>query len=126
MKTVSRTSINQNLKSLDVLYGDTTTQKKALFYSKLAILELCGWIEETMDRVVFSCACRTVREPKNRERIEKKVILRTSGFDYQDHFRWMLTQVIGLHGVEQVERGMGSKKLNVLKSTLRKPEVAAE
>ena len=118
MKTVSRTSIHQNLKSLDVLYKRAATHKSALFYSKLAILELCGWVEETMDRVVRSCACRTLREPTNRGAIEENVILRTHGFDYNNHFRRMLTQVIVLHGVEQVERRMDSMKLQVLKSTL--------
>ena len=118
MKTISRTSIHQNLKSLDVLYRNAPTTKKALFYSKLALLELCGWVEETMDSVVRSCACRKLRDLENRKLIEQDAIKRTHSFSYQTHFRRMLTNVIGLHGVERVECHIDSTKLDAFKVML--------
>ncbi len=118
MKTVTRTSIQQNLRTLDVLYTTTTAPQKSMFYAKLAILELCGWIEETMDRIVSSCAGRTLREQTNRKTVEDNTIRRTHGFEYNEHFRRMLIQVIGLRGVERMERRADATRLQALKSTL--------
>ena len=74
MKTITKTTIGENLKSLDKLFVSSRSAKKALFYSKLAIFELCGWIEETMDRVVRSCATRNLKDQHNRKFIEEKAI----------------------------------------------------
>ena len=118
MKTITKTTIRENLKSLDKLFVSSRSAKKALFYSKLAILELCGWIEETMDRVVRSCATRNLKDQHNRKFIEEKVIKKTHGLGYSESFRRMLIQVVGLRGVEIVERSMDDSALQVLRSTL--------
>jgi hypothetical protein len=118
MKIVRRTSIHKTLKGLDVLYRRARTSKEALFFSKLGILELGGWIEETMDQVIRSCASRTLQKSANQERIEKEVILKNYNFDYENNFRKMLTQVIGLKGVEKRENGMDPIMLQKLKTTL--------
>jgi len=127
MKTISRTSIQRNLQSLDSLYNSATTPRKTLFYSKLAILELCGWIEETMDRMIRSCAKRTLRNQSNLESVEK-IVVNTHGFEYNAHFRRMLIIVIGLHGVERIERHADPVKLQAMKSmlgTLKRPRDTA-
>jgi hypothetical protein len=118
MKIITKTSIQQNLRTLDSLYRSAIDPKKCLFYSKLAILELCGWTEETMDKIVRSCAKRTLKNSTNIKNVEDSVIRRTHGFEYNDHFRRMLIQVIGLHGVEVVEHHVDTARLQTLKSTL--------
>lgn len=45
-------TIYKTLKDLDRLFTKETDPKKQLFYSKLALMELCGWIEVTMDNIV--------------------------------------------------------------------------
>ena len=55
---IARTYILDNLNKLDVRYRKAATLKDSLFYSKLAVLELCGWIEESMDDVILRCARR--------------------------------------------------------------------
>ena len=118
MKNIAKTSIRANLKTLYKLYTSSRSAKKALFYSKLATLELCGWIEETMDRIVRSCAVRNLRDQKNRKLVEEEVIEKTHAFGYKRSFRRMLIQVVGLRGVEIMERTMGSPSLRGLSSTL--------
>jgi hypothetical protein len=44
--------IENTLKELDRLYNKHTSLKKDIYYSKLAVIELCGWIEETCDAIV--------------------------------------------------------------------------
>jgi hypothetical protein len=101
---IAKTYISTNLKSLDVLYQGSASVKHGLFYSKLAIIELCGWIETTMDDVITRCANRNLRNPANRNHIQTTTIRRNYGFKYEDNFRRMLIQVIGLKYVERVER----------------------
>jgi hypothetical protein len=43
------------LNHLDTLYNESSSQNKDIeptYYSKLAVLEYCGWIEESLDLIV--------------------------------------------------------------------------
>ena len=92
--------------------------RNGLFYSKLAIIEFCGWIEISMDDIVKRCANRNLRNSANKTYIEKDIIKRTYGFEYDKHFRKMLIQVIGLKHVERIENRSDSVKLQRLQSAL--------
>ena len=100
---IAKSYIKSNLKQLDRLYGSAGTQKKELYYSKLAMLELCGWLEESMDDVVQKCANRVLREVRNRNYVAEKIVKPTYGFEYEKHFRKMLISVVGLLTIEKVE-----------------------
>jgi len=113
-----------NLSKLDRLYRNASTVKEGLFYSKLALLELCGWIEESMDDIVMRCCIRCVRDERNRKFIRKQVVERTYGFEYDKHFRKMLISMIGVIGVERLERKIPPQTLAQLKATLHALELA--
>lgn len=100
---IARAYMQDNLSRLDSLFRRARTSKEALFYAKLAVLELCGWIEESMDDVILRCAMRCLRDPKNRRHVREQVVKRTYGFEYEKHFRAMLTRVVGLMNVERLE-----------------------
>jgi hypothetical protein len=53
---IAKTYILNNLSTIEKLYNDSSSIKNSLFYSKLAILELCGWTEESMDDIIKKCA----------------------------------------------------------------------
>ena len=67
---------------------------------------MCGWIEESMDDVILSCARKYLKEPVNRDYCEKQIVKRTFGFDYHNNFRFMLIRLLGLIVVEKIERQM--------------------
>lgn len=115
---ITRIYILDTLKMLDQKFKKSTSQKESLFYSKLAILELCGWIEESMDDVVLRCARRHLKIRKNVNFLETEIVKRTSGFDYQNHFRRMLIQLIGLINVEKIEKIVDQNKRLKLMATL--------
>jgi hypothetical protein len=115
---IARIYLEANLRRLDRLYRDARTTKDALFFSKLAVLELCGWIEESMDDVVLRCSMRCLRDPSNRRQVKDSVVKKTYGFEYHKHFREMLTRLIGLVEVEKLERRLDATKHARLKSTL--------
>jgi hypothetical protein len=89
-----------------------------MFFSKLAILELCGWIEESMDDIIMRCADRNIKETKNIDHVKSQIVAPTYGFEYHRHFRRMLIQLIGLVNVERIERTVDPIKRDRLKSTL--------
>jgi hypothetical protein len=59
--------------------------------SKLAVLELCGWIEGEFDELVIRAATGRA----DLEWLRREVITRTNGFSYGDHLRPMLCRVLG-------------------------------
>ena len=103
---IAKSYILENLRSLDYRYRNARSAKEALFCSKLAILELCGWIEESMDDVVRRCAARHLKEQANRNFCEGQIIRRNYGFDYQGNFRSMLMRLMGLVIIEKLERNV--------------------
>jgi hypothetical protein len=115
---IAKTYISRNLKSLDVLYQGSASVRHGLFYSKLAIIELCGWIETSMDDVIIRCANRNLSIAANRNHIRTSTIKRNYGFKYEENFRRMLIQVLGLKYVERVERRADSAKFQKLVAAL--------
>lgn len=98
---VNITGISNTINELDILYNSNSAQ--GVYYSKLALLELCGWIEQTMDNIIKDCSNSKLTEPANISFVEKKIIDRTNGFHYDSHFRPMLMKLIGLIKLEQIE-----------------------
>jgi hypothetical protein len=101
---IAQTYILSNLKSLDYSYRHAKTAKDAQFFAKLAILELCGWIEESMDDIILRWGRKRLRETANRTYCEKQIVKRTNGFDYDSHFRNMMIRLLGIIAVEKIER----------------------
>lgn len=116
---IAKSYIQANLRALDKKYRESISQKDSLFYSKLAILELCGWIEESMDDIVLRCAKRHVRGKKNRDYFLSQIVRRTHGFDYQAHFRRMLIHLIGIINVERIERAIDANTRAQFEAALR-------
>ncbi len=100
---ISNLSILKNLVRIDRLYQKPGPQIEALMHAKLGVLELCGWVEETMDKIVIEASQRCLASQSHRDYIENRVVKSTYGFQYEDHFRKMLIGVIGLKGVQEME-----------------------
>jgi hypothetical protein len=101
---IAKSYIEKNLRQIERLYNQSATVQKGLYFSKLALLELCGWIEISMDDIILRLAKRVLRDSDHLKYLKEEVIRRTYGFEYEKHFRRMLQAVIGLSGVERMER----------------------
>lgn len=118
---VNKNTIQNNLLQLEHCFNAASSRRsrsenrKLLYYSKLAILELCGWVEEAMDDIVLSCSRRCITMPDNLAKVVG-LVDRTWGFDYSDDFRKMLIQVIGIVNVEKLEGTIDSVKLQMMKT----------
>jgi hypothetical protein len=96
--------INDLLKELQKLYDNPTDQTRKDYYSKLALLELCGWLELVQDEIIKHFSETKLTEQDNKEEIVKFVIGKTYGFDYMDHFRPMIIKLIGYKETEAFEK----------------------
>jgi hypothetical protein len=115
---ISRSYITSNLAALHRRFLNATSQQESLFFSKLAILELCGWIEESMDDIVMRCAIRHLKLQDNRSYCEKEFVNKTYGFDYHRNFRFMLIRLLGLINVEKIETRVDQVKRDRMTSAL--------
>jgi len=115
---ISKSYIFNNLKTIESLYRKSPTTKNCLFYSKLAILELCGWIEESMDDIILRCAKRYLKDNDNLKFVKDKVVKKTYSFEYERHFKKMLIQILGIINLEKLEKKFDSIKFNLFESNL--------
>jgi hypothetical protein len=71
--------------------------------SKLATIELCGWLEEEFDRLIRIVANGRISDANW---VETDVIGNTYGFVYAKHWRAMLCKVVGEVFARRVEAAM--------------------
>lgn len=114
---IKKLNIHNNIESIDKLFNLTRSKKELFFYSKLAILELCGWIEITMDDIILTYSKKKLTVPHNRVQIENSV-KRLYSFEYEK-FRDLTTDLIGLVKIEKLENKLDlTGSLQILRTTL--------
>ncbi len=115
-----------SLTLLNLISGQTLINKRYLkskttrdtsYYSKLAVLELCGWIEMSIDDCIIKTANRILSDQTSKKVIEDR-IKRTYGFEYENHFRSLIMALIGIHGFEKVEKKISPAIITNFKSEL--------
>lgn len=114
---LTKSYISRSLNSLDVKYRRSTSQTDNLFYSKLALLELCGWLEESIDTIILDYAKKNIKENNNLKIIAERIKY-NSGFAYEKNFKSLLVIVVGLIVFEKIEKNIDTSKLVLFKSTL--------
>jgi len=113
--------ILSSLTMLDREYNNALSSpdpNKAVYFSKLAIIEYCGWIEETMDAIIAAYAKGNVKTPPFIESLNSK-INKTYGFQYKKHFRPLLVHIVGIIRCERIQSTLDSNgDLTILESEL--------
>jgi hypothetical protein len=89
------------LKQLDSWYRDPSQGgDRPKLLSKLATIELCGWIEGEFDRLINEAQKITINDS---DWVKKNVVDSTYGFSYDEHFRKMLCRLFGEFLVRKIE-----------------------
>ena len=115
---ISTSYICKTLDELERLYRTSSSQKKAIYFSKLAIIELCGWIEETVDDIFITHVNRKCRIKSNKEFYRDEVVKRNNSFQYKK-IRGMLIQLVGIIETERLEQKLErNSNITLLKSYL--------
>jgi hypothetical protein len=115
--------IETNLDALDKSYLSSKSNKSKMYLSKVATLELCGWIEVSIDDSIPRCSNRILKTKKSKDSVEDKV-KNTYGFEYEKHFRSLITLLIGHFGFERIEKGIDAQIVANFKSELGNLKVA--
>ena len=102
---IAYTYIHNNIRSLNNRYVRSKTTKEADFLSKLAILELCGWLEVSVDDMI-ECAGRRLLKDQSHQKFLKNRVKTTYGFEYDKNFRSLMAFVVGLYGLEIIEKSI--------------------
>ncbi len=114
---VIKKHILTTIQQLDKLYNAAPTTE-ATFYSKLAIIELCGWIEHSMDNIADNFANRYLTSIPFKD-IFSNIKKGTYGFEYKKNFRKMLGNTVGLHNMEAIELTLtATGEIAILEATL--------
>lgn len=121
---VSVDKIEDTLKWLEKCYDNSkdTYIKESRIYSKMAVLELSGWVEESMDGIILNLADKKLDSKNARRRLEK-IILNVNGFTYEKHFLKMLRKSIGIINEESIKKQIYDRAdgtLNKFKTALDK------
>lgn len=113
--------IENDLKRLQVLYADSMNGPDAdipVYFSKLGVLELAGWIEEAFDSIADRAVKYRVKTAKF-DKLVKTAIKNNHGFSYDDNVLTMMAKLIGLPECERLERYLDSDgSLSILTSEL--------
>ncbi len=108
--------ITDSLNELDKLYNEAKSKKKVIYHSKLATLELCGWVEDTFDDMVLRHANRKLKVASN---IKRDVVRRNNGFQYDYNIRPMLIALLGMITLEKIEKNFEKAgRITILKTSL--------
>lgn len=111
--------LEETLKHLETWYREPSEGGlRSKLLSKMAVMELCGWIEGEFDRMVLASQNVCLRDE---EWARGTVIDGNSGFTYASHLRPMLLKVIGEVSVRAVELKLEEShpgELDFMKSSL--------
>ena len=94
------TELRLRLKELDAAHYAETDAIKTLLFAKLATLELGGWTEECIDKIVNDFL--DSRNPRGKAKAQED-LKRVYGFQYRKEFRSLMVGLVGIIGFEQIE-----------------------
>jgi hypothetical protein len=94
-------SVEETLRELDRWYNETPGGgDRPTLLSKLAVLELCGWLEWRIDALIFATGTLVGLDE---EWVNRNVVATNFGFGYTEHLRRMLCRIVGESAVVHAE-----------------------
>lgn len=108
---VTTRTIRSNLKIIEDEFNKAMSQSSLLrgsviaaLQSKMAIMELGGWVEQTIDNILYYYVDKTISEGPIRETVKRDIIDTVYGFKYAREFKPLFQKIIGGARFEQIVR----------------------
>ena len=115
---LAKRNIETTLLKLDQKYLDPqATNDDRNYYSKLALMELCGWIEQSVDKIAKEYASSRIVSTNELRSYEADILDKLYSFKYKKIRKDVLIYLVGIIGTQKIEARMGAD-LSILKSTL--------
>ena len=100
---VNYSDIEAKLNRLDVEYNKNILDPDLpIFYSKLAVIEFSGWMEDSVDTIVYDYINAHILASVVKKQIEKYV-KGNFGFNYYSNLFKVFTSVLGVNTWENIE-----------------------
>ena len=100
---VNYTDIEAKLQRLDTEYNNSILDPDLpIFYSKLAVIEFSGWIEDSVDSIVYDYIDNHIVDPIVKKNIKENVN-KNYGFEYYSNLFKVFTSVLGGDTWENIE-----------------------
>jgi len=99
---INKNKILTDLEYLDAQYNAALTNadiRLSVFMSKLALLELCGWLEYALDTIADRSVKNKIKTVKYSNKVSS-IISRNYGFKYDENFMEMMIKIMGLSRCE--------------------------
>lgn len=94
--------IKNTLDRLDVEYNNQISDiQMPILFSKLAVIEFCGWIEESFDDVLYQYIRNHIID-SDHIRITRSFVNKNYGFDYENHTFKLFSIVLGINNWENI------------------------
>lgn len=107
---VNYTDIEVKLQRLDTEYNHSILDPDLpIFYSKLAVIEFSGWIEDSVDTIVYDYIDNHIIDPTVKKNI-KKTVNGNYGFNYYNNLFKVFTSVLGVNTWENIEDKLKPQK----------------
>src|SRR6185369_542127 len=122
LNMIIKKHIENTIVMLDARYNQallSPTPQDAIYFSKLAILEYGGWIEESFDVIIKRTVKGKLKTQIYQNIHAKDIIKPNFGFEYKKHFRTMMYKSVGLVATELIEKHLNDTgKLQIFESEL--------
>lgn len=87
------------------------TPLKLELLSKLALLELGGWIEMTIDKILEDYVSRKISDAQEQVSIRQSVIMSVFGFDPHRHVWPLFERILGVENCRRLKMDLEQKRL---------------
>lgn len=115
---VDKVDIENNLIRLDKEYGNYAADTQmSVFFSKLAVIEFCGWIEESFDAILKNYVSRHIVIDEGRK-IILGFIKQNHGFKYNPNMYKIFSIVLGSDNWENVLDRLSQVEMSVFTNVL--------
>jgi 2-iminobutanoate/2-iminopropanoate deaminase len=112
-----RNIVDRAIKFADMNFNNAKSPYEAELFAKLALIEICGWIEEAMDEIIQTFSKNKLSDPSNIKYMENAIEKKHS-FTYETHFRDLLIHCKGIRKIEQLEISLDQTRFQKMKSSL--------
>lgn len=98
---INYTDIANTLNRLEREFTSCSDIQMSVLYSKLAVLELCGWIEQSVDTILYEYIDNNILDLDCKKRI-KNIIKKNYGFHYDNNLFPLFCSVLGINNLENI------------------------
>lgn len=125
MNILETRGIKKNLRLITAEYNRAMSSRSlndsliAAFNSKMALMEVGGWIEQSIDAILYYYIDHTVKNQVLSDVIKKEIVDKTYGFRYSREFRPLCEKILGAARFSRIIKLMDRKGLyQILQSSM--------